>query len=120
MKNLGTLLLAFFLSALVAGIVQNQLAIVFRAREEFIAVVMLFVLTAIITTIALGVALAAARSVAGIDWTALALLVAMALLLGGLVGAGAVAERKLSFNTADFAVLAQVAVPTALMIGIQW
>ena len=74
MRTVGALLLAFFVSVFVAGIVQNQLAVAFGAGEEFIAVMMLFVLSAIVTTIAFGIALALSRSVAVIDWTALALL----------------------------------------------
>ena len=71
MRTLGALLLAFFVSVIIAGIVQNQLAVAFGAGEEFIAVMMLFVLSAIVTTMAFGIALALSRSVAGIDWTAL-------------------------------------------------
>ena len=120
MRNLGTLLLAFFVSILVAGIVQNQLAVAFKAREEFIAVMMLFMLTAIVTTVVLGIALAVSKSVAGIDWTALALLVIAALTLCGLLAFGALASGTTALNADDLHIAAEIAVPTALMTAIQW
>jgi hypothetical protein len=119
-KSFGTLVLAFFVSSFVAGIMQNQLAVAFGAREEFITVVMLFVLTAITTTVAFGIALAAAKTVAGVDWTALGMLILTALVLLGFVAAAAIADRKLSISTPDLHILAEIAVPTALMIAIQW
>jgi len=120
MKSLGTLLLAFLVSGFVAGVVQNRLGVVFGAREEFIAVMMLFALVTLVTTLVLGVALAFAGTVAGIDLTAGALIVLAALLLGGLVGAGAIFDRKATFGPQDAALLAEIAVPTMLMILIQW
>ena len=121
MRNIGTLLLALLVSAAVAGAVQNQLAVALGAREEFIAVMMLFSLSVIVTTIALGVALAVSKTVSGVDLTALALLVAAALVLvGGLFATSAIAERKVSLSPDDLHIIAEIAVPTALMIGIQW
>jgi hypothetical protein len=120
MRSFGTLVLAFFVSTTVAGIVQNQLAVAFGAREEFIAVMMLFVLTAITVTIAFGVALAVAKTAAGIDWTALGLLILSAVGVGALIAFGAVADRKLTVNAADLKIIAEILVPTALMIAIQW
>ena len=61
MRSFGALLLAFFISVFVAGIVQNQIAVAYGAREEFIAVVMLFIATAIVAIVAFGIALAVAR-----------------------------------------------------------
>jgi len=121
MRNIGTLLLALLVSAAVAGAVQNQLAVALGAREEFIAVMMLFSLSVIVTTIALGVALAVSKTVSGVDLTALALLVAAALVLvGGLFATSAIAERKVSLSPDDLHIIAEIAVPTALMIAIQW
>jgi hypothetical protein len=120
MRSFGTLVLAFFVSTIVAGIVQNQLAVAFGAREEFIAVMMLFALTAITVTFAFAVALGVAKTVSGIDWTALGLLVASVAGIGVLVALGAVADRKLTVNAADLKIIAEILVPTALLIGIQW
>ena len=50
---------------------------------------MLFVLSAIVTAIAFGIALRSRRSVAGIDWTALALLGLVAVVIAALVLLGA-------------------------------
>ena len=119
MRTVGTLLLAFLVSVFVAGIVQNQLAVAFGAREEFIAVMMLFVLSAIVTTVALGIALALSRTVAAIDWTALALLGLVVVTLVALVLLGA-GTSQLTVGQGDLAILAEIVVPTALMIAIQW
>lgn len=119
MRSVGTLLLAFLISVFVAGIVQNQLAVAFGTGEEFIAVMMLFVLSAIATTIAFGIALVVSRSVAGIDWTALAQLGLVAVMIVGLILLGA-GQSQLTVNRADIPILAEIVVPTALMIGIQW
>ena len=119
MRTAGALLLAFFVSIFVAGIVQNQLAVAFGAGEEFIAVTMLFVLCAIVTTVAFGVALALSRSVAAIDWTALALFGLIAVMIVALVLLGA-GTSQLTVGRADLPILAEIVVPTALMIGIQW
>ena len=120
MRSFGALLLAFFISVFVAGIVQNQIAIAYGAREEFIAVTMLFVLTAIVAIVAFGIALAVARSVRGIDWTALALLILVTLMVVGLALMGAGPDHKITISPDDILILAEIAAPTALMIGIQW
>jgi hypothetical protein len=120
MKTFGTLVLAFFASAFVAGIVQNQLAVAFGAREEFIAVMMLFVLTAITVTVVFGVALAVAKTVSGIDWTALGLLVVTVLLLIVLSVLGAGSIQNLRVTAQDLPIIAEILVPTALLIAIQW
>jgi hypothetical protein len=120
MRSFGTLVLAFFVSIAVAGIVQNQLAVAFGAREEFIAVMMLFALTTITVTFAFAVALGVAKTVSGIDWTALGLLIASVAGIGVLVALGAAADRRLTVNAADLKIIAEILVPTALLIGIQW
>ena len=120
MRSFGTLVLAFFVSTIVAGIVQNQLAVAFGAREEFIAVMMLFVLTAITTIVAFAIALGVSKTVSGIDWTALGLLMLSVVGVGALVALGMVADRKLTMNAADLKIIAEILVPTALLIGIQW
>ena len=120
MRSFFALLLAFFISTFVAGIVQNQIAIAYGAREEFIAVMMLFILTAIVAILAFGVALAVARSRRAIDWTALTLLVLVAAMLVCLALLGAGADHRITIGPDDIPILAQIAAPTALMIGIQW
>jgi len=120
MRSFGALLLAFFISTFVAGIVQNQLAIAYGAREEFIAVMMLFVLTAIVAIVAFGVALALARSPRGIDWTALTLLVLVTAMVVWLALLGAGPDHRITISADDIPILTQIAAPTALMIAIQW
>ena len=120
MKSLGTLLLAFFASTIVAGVVQNQLAVALGAREELIAVMMLFVLSALTTTFAFGVALAVAKTESGIDRAALGLVCLMVLMVVGFMIAGAIASRELSITAQDRNILVEILVPTAVMIAIQW
>jgi len=120
MRTFGTLVLAFFVSTFVAGIVQNQLAVAFGAREEFIAVMMLFILTAITVTVAFGIALAVAKTVSGIDWTALGLMLLAVLGLAALSVLGAGSIRNLTIGRQDLAIVAEILVPTAILIAIQW
>src|SRR6266404_8676698 len=120
MRSVGALLLAFFISVFVAGIVQNQIAIVYGAREEFIAVMMLFIATAIVAILAFGIALAVAQSPRGIDWTALALLILVTLMVVGLALLGAGPDHRITISPDDIPILVEIAAPTALMIGIQW
>ena len=120
MRSFGTLVLAFFVSAFVAGIVQNQLAVAFGAREEFIAIMMLFVMTAITVTVVFGIALAVARTAAGIDWTALGLLALVVLGLGVMAVLGAGSIRNLRIGAQDLPIIAEILVPSAIMIAIQW
>ena len=53
MRSLGTLLLAFVLSVVVAGAVQNRLAVAFGAQEEFILAMVLLVVMTVVTTLAM-------------------------------------------------------------------
>jgi hypothetical protein len=118
MRSLGTLVIAFFVSAFVAGTVQNQLAVTIGSREEFIAVMILLVLSALVAIAAFGIALAASRNVAGIDWTALALLVLTAAVVIALAAVGS--DGGFTIGAQDVAIVAEIIVPTALMIAIQW
>jgi hypothetical protein len=120
MKSVGTLLLALFVSSIVAGIVQNQLAVAFGAREEFIAVMMLFVLTAITVTVAFAIALGIAKTVSGIDWTALGMVLVAVLGIAVLSVLGAGSISKLTVTRQDLVILAEILVPTAILIAIQW
>lgn len=120
MKSFGALLLAFFLSTFVAGIVQNRIAVAYGAREEFILVMMLFVATAIVAIVAFAIALALTRSASGIDWTALVLLLLVTAMIVWLALLGAGADHKITVSAEDIPILAEIAAPTALMIGIQW
>ena len=120
MRSFGALLLAFFISIFVAGIVQNQIAVVYGAGEEFIAVMMLFIVTAIVAILAFGIALAVARSPRGIDWTALALLILVTAMIVWLALLGAGPDHKITVSGDDIPILAEIAAPTALMIGTQW
>ena len=120
MKSFGTLLLALFVSAFVAGVVQNQLAVALGAREEFIAVMMLFVLTAITVTVVFGIALGVAKTAAGIDWTALGMMLVAVLGLAVLSVLGAGSISNLAVSRQDAAIIAEILVPTALLIAVQW
>jgi hypothetical protein len=120
MRSFGALLLAFFASILVAGMVQNRIAIAYGAREEFILVMMLFVVTAIVAIVAFAIALALARTPRGIDGTALALLILVTAMIVWLALLGAGPDHRITVSADDIPILAEIATPTALMIAIQW
>jgi hypothetical protein len=119
MRSVLTLLLAFILSAFVGTMVQTQLAVAFNAGVEFAAVLMLFLISAVVAIIVFAIALAAARRAGIIDWVALALLVVTALMVAAfaVIGAGG---RAIAMSRDDLPILAEIVVPTAIMIGIQW
>ena len=119
MRSFVTLLLAFLVSAFVGVMVQTHLAIAFDAGEEFTPILMLFLMSAVVAIVAFGVALVVARSARGIDRTALFLLGIVAVLIAALALIGAGGET-VTFAVQDLPMLAEIAVPTALMIGIQW
>lgn len=120
MRSVGTLLLAFVLSMIVAGAVQNRLAVAFGAQEEFILAIILLVVMTVVTTLALAGAMAGSGSVAGIDGTALVLVVLVGLALGALLALQAIVDRSLSFGADDLAIIAEIGMPALLMIAIQW
>ena len=120
MRSFGTLLLAFFLSGVIAGAAQLLIAVILRVGMEIILGMMLLAAATPLTTIALGIALATWRPVRAVDWTAAALL--------GLVALGAVGLVLLEFRHMNaitvtrttLRLLVATAVSLALMIAIQW
>lgn len=120
MRSFGTLLLAFFISLIFGGALQTQIAVKIGAQEEHILAMVIFMLMTVATTLALGAALLLASRISGVDRIALALLVVTVLGLVALVAVGAAADRKLVIRPADLALLGDIAIPTVLMILIQW
>ena len=120
MHSFGTLLLAFFLSGVIAGAAQLLIAVILRVGMEIILGMMLLAAATPLTTIALGIALATWRPVRAVGWTAAALL--------GLVALGAVGLVLLEFRHMNAITVTRTtlrlfvatAVSLALMIAIQW
>ena len=120
MRGTGTLVIAFVLSLLGAGIVQNLLAVAFDAHEEFIIAILALVLFALIAAIAFGVALAANPTARGIDRTALTLLfitVVLAIFLAGWSWWDLRPEDGLGD---DLAIIAEILLPWPIVIAVQW
>lgn len=120
MRSLATLLLAYVLSVLIAGVVQNQFAVAFKATEEFIVVVLIFVVMSVVSIVAFAIALLAGRAAKGIDWTAAGLVAVLMLGIAGLVAFGASGGGPLVVTRQDLQIIAEIVVPTILMIVIQW
>ena len=119
MRSAFTLLLAFLVSSFVGGMAQTLLAVASDTGEEFSAILMLFLLSAVVAIGVFGTALFVAKSARGIDGTALGLLVTVAALIAALAWIGA-GDETVTFSAQDLPMLAGLALPTALMIGIQW
>ena len=114
MRKLSTLVLAFFLSGIVASAVQIQLGVYFKADVELgIAMVALAVMT-LVTTLALGIALAAARTVSTVDAVAGALVGVTLLGLAVLIFFAGAAQRT------DVPIFIEIVLPIVVMIAIQW
>jgi hypothetical protein len=118
MRSFGTLLLALVSSALIAGAVQVQLGVAFKADVELIIPMALLALMTPLTTVVLGIALGAAGRVATIDRVALGLIGLTVLAAAALLVWDVVATRAL--NRAGLAIIAEIAVPLLVMIAIQW
>jgi|SoiMethySBSTD1v2_1073268.scaffolds.fasta_scaffold3244182_1 hypothetical protein len=118
MRAFGTLLLALILSGLIAGAVQVQLGVAFKADVELIIPMVLLVLITPLTTVVLGIAHAASGTVATIDRAAMALLGLAVLAAAALLVWDVVASRALTRG--GLAIIAEIAVPLLVMIAIQW
>jgi hypothetical protein len=118
MRSFGTLLLALILSGLIAGAVQVQLGVAFKADVELIIPMVLLMLITPLTTVVLGIGLVASGKVATIDRAAMALLGLTVLAAAALLVWDVVATRALTRS--GLAIIAEIAVPLLVMIAIQW
>ena len=118
MRSFGALLLALVSSGLIAAAVQIQLGIAFKADLELVLSMVLLALLTPLTTAVFGIALGAAGKAATIDRVAMALLgltvlAAVVLLVWDFAAARA-------FTRDGLAIVAEIAVPLAVMVAIQW
>jgi hypothetical protein len=120
MRALATLLLAFLLSGIIAGGVQIQLGIAFKADLELVLPMFLLMLMTLVTTITLGVTFVRAASVTTIDRVAFALLAFTVLATLALMVLEFVATRSIVLSRASLAILMETAIPIIVMITIQW
>jgi hypothetical protein len=118
MRSFGTLLLALVLSGLIAGAVQIQLGVAFKADVEILIPMMLLVLMAPLTTVVLGIALGASGKVATIDRVALGLLGLTVLAGAALLVWDFTARRAIMRD--GLAIVTEITVPLIIMIAIQW
>jgi hypothetical protein len=120
MRGFGTLILAFFLSGFVAGVLQLQLGIWFKADLELaLAIVALFLFTAA-TSVVLGITLANAKSPTAIDRAVIVLLVIMLLVVVGLGVVTAIDARTMEQFKRSLPALLYIGAPAAVMLFIQW
>jgi hypothetical protein len=118
MRSFGTLLLALILSGLIAGAVQIQLGVAFKADVELIIPMVLLTLMTPLTTVVLGIAIGAAGKAATIDRVALGLTGLTVLAAAGLLILDLVASHALTRG--GLAIIAETGVPLLVMIAIQW
>ena len=118
MRSFWTLLLAMILSGLIAGAVQVQLGVAFKADVELIIPMVLLMLMTPLTTVVLGIALGAAGKAATIDRVALGLIGLTVLAAAALLIWDVVASRALTRG--GLAIIAEIAVPLLVMTAIQW
>ena len=97
-----------------AGAVWIQLAVTFKAELALVPAMVALVVMSLVTTLALGIALAAARKIVVIDVVTGALIGVMLLGLAVLMFVAGAPERK------DLPLLAEAVLPIVVMIAIQW
>jgi hypothetical protein len=113
-----TSLMAFFLSAFVGGMVAQILAVWTNAAEEYILVFMAIVLIVMAVTFVFFVA--QFFSNAAVNWAAICLLAAFAVMLLGLLGwtfSQPPAQRALK---SDLAIIGGLMLPGVTVIVVQW
>ncbi|BAT60440.1 hypothetical protein GJW-30_1_02983 [Variibacter gotjawalensis] len=117
MGKLFTLVLAFFASLLVGGIVQNLLAVYAKADLEFVIAIVIFILATQIYSIVFGIALFAHWS---IDRCALWLTgITVALVIAGEIVI-IIAQGSIRTVKADTLILGYMIVPSLIAIAIHW
>lgn len=120
MRGFGTLTLAFFLSGFIAGVLQLQLGIWFKADLELaLAIVALFLFTAA-ASIVFGVILVSVGTPAAINRAAVALFVLMMLALIGLEVAAGLSARSAQDFKRDLPILLYIVAPSTVMLFIPW
>jgi hypothetical protein len=120
MRTFGTLLLAYLVSGLIAGMVQLQLGIALKADMEFIIAMIVLAAMTLVTTVALGIALGTASSIMTIDRVATVLLGFTVLAVLALMIFDFIDTRSIAISRDSLAILIEIAIPTIIMITIQW
>ncbi len=120
MRNFWAFTGAFFLSYMVAGMAAVGLAEHFKAREEFILVLMALTPFNFISLIVFAIAYGRAKTPRTFDRAAIGLGIGVVASIVALVALAAVADGKLSFGAQDFAITAEWFVPAVLTIAVQW
>jgi hypothetical protein len=118
MRAFGTLLLAFLVSGFVAGMVQLQIGVAFKADLELLLAMLVLWAMTLLTSVALGLALGLASTAAVIDRVALGLIGIAILAAAALLAWDLVDSRRLT--RASLAIVIEITVPVLVMIAIQW
>ena len=120
MRNAGTVVLAMLLSGLIAGTIQQQLAVAFNAHEEFIAAIMLLVLFMLVSAAAFLVALIVSRTAAGVNLTAIVLAAGLFVALMGLEALSLAGGSGGQNLRGDAETLAELLIPGLVVVVVQW
>jgi hypothetical protein len=117
MRGVGTLLLAFFLSGFVAGMLQNVIAVRTGADLEYVLAIFALMALTLVTSVVLAITLLSGWS---IDRAVLWLLAVVALFVAVLEGWSLVAARGVADLKKDALIVLYIAAPALVMIAIQW
>lgn len=120
MRTFGSFTWALLLSLILSQIVAQQLAIYFGAREEFIAVMALLMLFALISIVVFAIVFAVSDGQAPLNRTALALVgVAVASVLTVMLFDVA-SNGFRQFDRAELQIFTEILFPALIVVLIQW
>lgn len=120
MRTFGSFTWALLLSLILSQVVAQQLAIYFGAREEFIAVMALLMLFALISIVVFAIVFAVSDGQAPLNRTALALVgVAVASVLAVMLFDVA-SNGFRQFDRAELQIFTEILFPALIVVLIQW
>lgn len=120
MRTFWSFVWAFFLSLMVSQIVAQQMAVYFKAQEEFIAVIMLLIIFTVVSLAIFAIVFVVGKSPAALDKTAF--------ILAGIAIASVAAIALFDFATngwkqldiKELQLCAEIMTPAVIVVAAQW
>ncbi len=121
MRAVWSFLVALFVSVLVSQVVAQQLAIMFHSQEEFIAVMALLLLFAVVCLVAFSIALLAGSGTAkSLNRTAIGLALFALLASAAMTVFGMSQSDWTVPSPYDLKLIAEIIFPALVIIAVQW
>ena len=120
MRTFWSFVWAFFLSLMVSQIVAQQLAVYFKAREEFIAVMALLIIFTFVSIAIFAVVFVASKSPAALGKTAFVLAGFAIASVAAVVLFDIATSGWKQFDANELQLCAEILFPAVIVVVIQW